>query len=304
MRKLLLIPVMAAALAIGAPASTAAAHATTKFVSITRTGFVPSAVTLFTGDSVTWTNSDSINHQVVSQSAGFASPILKPSETFTYTFAKAGKFNYKDALSNKTGSGSVTVKDAPVTVTASLSASAAAVVYGVNSVTLSGQLSNKASGQQVTLNEQASGETQAKALTTTTTNANGEYSFTVAPTIQTVYSVEWHNATSKATSAPATVNVRPLVGLGLISHRGIHFTYRAKATSDISYAGHFVYFQRYSAAAGGWVSLKRVFLGSASRATFAVTLRPRLSKVRVFLSAGQAGNGYTWGVSRSLLAIH
>src|SRR5436305_584258 len=171
---------MAAVLAIGAPASTAAAHASTKFVSITRTAFVPSAVAITTG----------------------------------------------------------------------------------------------------------------------------EYSIAVAPTIQTVYTVEWHNATSKANSAPVTVNVRPVVGLGLVSHRGIHFTYRAKVTSDISYAGHFVYFQRYSAAAGGWVSLKRVFLGSASRATFAVTLRPRLSKVRVFLSAGQAGNGYTWGVSRSLLAIH
>src|SRR4051794_37440519 len=195
MRKLLLIPLAAAVLAIGANASTAATQAT-KFVSITRTAFVPASVSVYAGDSVTWTNSDTVNHQVVSQSAGFASPILKPNETFTYTFTKVGKFSYKDALSNKTGNGSVTVKDAPVTVTASLSSSVAAVVYGVNSVTLSGQLSNKASGQQVTLNEQAAGETQAKALTTTTTNANGEYSFTVAPTIQTVYSVEWHNAVS------------------------------------------------------------------------------------------------------------
>jgi plastocyanin len=302
MRKLLLIPVMAAVLAIGASASTAAAHAT-KIVSITKSAFVPASLAISTGDSVTWTNSDSANHQVVSQAAGFASPILKPGDTFTYAFAKAGKFGYSDAQSKATGKGTVTVTNPPLNVTATLSASASAVTYGVNSVTLSGQLSTKASGQQVTLNEQATGEAQAKALTSTTTNATGEYSFTVAPTIQTIYSVAWHSGNDKASSSPVTVAVHPRVGLGRISHRGLRWTYRAKVTSDISYAGHLVYFQRYSAAVGGWISLKRVTLGSTSAATFKVTLRPRVNKVRVYLTAAQAGNGYTWGVSRSLLAI-
>jgi plastocyanin len=302
MRKLLMIPLLAAVLAVGAPASMGATQAT-KFVSITRTAFVPSSVAISTGDSVTWTNSDSLNHQVVSQSAGFASPILKPNDTFTWTFPTAGKFGYHDALSKQTGSGSVTVTNPPVNVTASLSASATAIVYGVNSVTLSGQLSSKAGGQQVTLNEQAAGETQAKALTSTTTNANGEYSFTVSPTIRTAYSVEWHSGSNKAASSAVTINVHPRVGLGRIAHHGTHWTYRAKVTSDISYQGHYVFFQRFSSAVGGWISLKRVFLGSTSSATFSVTMRPRVSKVRAFLTTAQAGDGYIWGVSRSLLAI-
>src|SRR3954469_3576169 len=136
MRKLFLIPVMAAVLAIGAPASSAAAHAT-KFVSITKSAFVPASVAVTTGDLVTWTNSDSANHQVVSQTAGFASPILKPGETFTYQFSKAGKFGYHDALTKATGSGTVTVANAPVVVTATLSANVKAITYGARSVTLS-----------------------------------------------------------------------------------------------------------------------------------------------------------------------
>jgi plastocyanin len=292
------------ALVVGATAS-AARQAVTKHVSITRTAFVPSSIAITTGDSITWTNSDSINHQVVSQSAGFASPILKPGETFSFTYTKTGKFNYKDALSNKTGNGTVTVTAAPVVVNLTLASKVATVVYGSNAITLSGQLTGQNGAQQVTLNQQAVGEAQAKALTTVTTDANGMYSFTVTPTIRTVYTATWvsANGKDKASSAPLTVNVRPRVGLGLKSHRGLKYTYLTKVTSDISYAGRVVSFQRYAPAVRGWITLKRVVLSSTSRRTFTVTLRPRLTKVRVFLPAAQAGEGYTWGVSRSLLAI-
>ena len=97
--------------------------------------------------------------------------------------------------------------------------------------------------------------------------------------------------------------MHPRVGLGRVAHRGLRWTYRVRVTSDISYTGHTVYFQRYSPAVGGWISLRRVVLGSGSKATFTVTLRPRVNQVRAWLTAGQAGDGYTWGVSRALLAI-
>jgi len=304
MRKLLLIPLAAAVLAIGANASTAATQAT-KYVSITRTAFVPASVSVYTGDSVTWTNSDTVNHQVVSQSAGFASPILKPNETFSFTFAKLGKFAYKDALSTKTGGGTVHVVTRPTQVTASLAANTGSIVWNQSSVTLSGQLSSKAAAQTVTLNEQAVGENGAKALTTAQTDASGSYSFSVKPTVQTVYTVTWHG-TNDATSAPVTVSVKPLVGLGKLRHRAhtTLFTYRAKATSDISYAGHYVYFQRYAPAIGDWISLKRVYLGSTGAATFNVRMTTlRRNQVRVVLPDSQAGAGYLANVSRTLLAV-
>jgi len=304
MRRLLLIPLAAAVLALGANASTAATHAT-KYVSITRTAFVPAAVSVYAGDSVTWTNSDTVNHQVVSQAAGFASPILKPNETFSFTFNKVGKFAYKDALSAKTGSGAVRVVTKPQNVTATLSASTGSIVWNQSSVTLTGQLSSKTAGQTVTLNEQAVGESGAKALSTAQTDASGSYSFTVKPTVQTVYTVTWHG-TNDATSAPVTVAVKPLVGLGKVRHRAhtTLFTYRAKATSDISYSGHYVYFQRYAPAIGDWISLKRVYLGSTGAATFNVRMTTlRRNQVRVVLPDSQAGNGYLGNVSRTLLAV-
>jgi plastocyanin len=304
MRTLILIPLAAALLAIGSTTSNAATHAT-KTVGITHTAFVPSSVSVVTGDSVTWTNSDTVNHQVVSQSAGFASPILKPNETFTFTFAKAGKFGYKDALSTKTGTGSVTVANPPVSVTATLAADTSSVVYGVGSVTLHGQLSSKASGQTVTLNEEATGESTAKALTTDQTDATGSYTFTVSPTIETTYSASWRSASAKATSDPVTIHVNPRVGLGRVAHRAHTkwFTYRAKATSDISYAAHYVYFQRYASSIGDWISLKRVYLGSTSAATFRIKLTLPRSQVRVVLPASQAGTGYDSGLSRTVLAV-
>jgi plastocyanin len=301
MRKLILLPLAVAALVIGASAP--AATNATKTVSITRTAFVPKAVSILTNDSVTWTNSDTIDHQVVSQSASFASPILHPGDTYDHVFPTAGKFSFKDALSTKTGTGTVTVSNPPVTFTLSLTASGGSVVYGVTSLTLSGKLAPAKTGQTVTLNAQPVGETTAKALQTTSTAADGTYSFTVSPTIRTVFSTAWQSGADKAASPSLTVNVHPRVGLGLRSHLGTRFTYRAKVTSDISYQGHVAFFQRWSPSLGAWISLKRVFLGSTSAATFSVRLRPHLSKVRVFLPATQAGSGYISGVSRSLLAI-
>jgi plastocyanin len=301
-RSLILLPLALAALAIGGPAS-AQQHAT-KTVSITRSAFVPSAVSIVAADSVTWTNSDSINHQVVSQAAGFASPILKPGEAYTYAFATAGKYSYKDALVKATGNGAVTVTAAPLNATLTLAASATSIVYGVDSVTLTGKLSTAKSGQQIALSSQPMGDAQAKALDTTPTTADGQYTFTVTPTIQTIFTTAWHSGTDKAASAPLTVAVHPRVGLGFLRRIGNRFTYRAKVTSDISYQGHYVYLQRYAASVGDWVSLKRVTLGSTSRAVFTVRLIPRTTKLRVFLPSSQAGEGYLWGVSRSLVAMH
>jgi plastocyanin len=51
--------------AIGAVAVTGAASAKTVTVTITKAGYVPSSVTVAQGDSVQFTNSDAVAHQVV-----------------------------------------------------------------------------------------------------------------------------------------------------------------------------------------------------------------------------------------------
>src|SRR6267154_3074961 len=76
----------------------AAAGADTKTVQIVKSGFTPSSTTVTVGDSVTWKNADTVNHQVVANDGSFASPVLKPGESFSQAFPKSGRFGYHDAL--------------------------------------------------------------------------------------------------------------------------------------------------------------------------------------------------------------
>ena len=76
-------------------------------------------------------------------------------------------------------------------------------------------------------------------------------------------------------------------------------TFIAKATSDLSYSGHFVWVQRHFGF--GWKSLKRVFLGSNSRGVFRVTVPHGMSELRLVMTSGQVGAGYVAGHSRTII---
>src|SRR5438045_9411135 len=88
MKKLFLPCVAVAALAVGAAP---AAPASTATVQMKRSSFLPSTVTIKTGDTVRWVNSDTHNHQVVSNNGSFVSPILGPGKAYTHRFNAAGK---------------------------------------------------------------------------------------------------------------------------------------------------------------------------------------------------------------------
>src|SRR5260370_9373017 len=123
MRRMLLLPLALAATLV----VVAAASADTKTVQIVKSGFTPTATTINVGDSVTWKNADVVNHQVVSNDGSFASPVLKPGESFSQAFPKSGKVNYHDALfTSRTGSVTVTAPAA----TLRLQPAATTVVYG------------------------------------------------------------------------------------------------------------------------------------------------------------------------------
>jgi plastocyanin len=287
MRRLLLVPLAAALLAI-APA----AAATTKTVQITRTGFSPATTTIGVGDTVTFHNADTQDHQVVADDGSFASPVLKAGQTFSVTLSTARRVHYHDGL-HATHRGTIVV-NAPPTVL-SLTAASQTVVYG-SGTTLSGQLSTKLSGQSVSLLAQPATARTAQQANVVTSDANGAYSFQVAPTIQTVYQAQWHSTTSPA----VTVQVAPRVGFGLSGR-----IYTAKVTSDISYGGHSVYLQRFSPLRGTWVNWKRFSLSSTfSRARFTLRLPKGRNLLRIWLPQSQAGVGYVQGLSRTLAVVH
>lgn len=286
MKRILLLPLALFATLVVVAAAGAITR-TSQTVQIVKSGFTPSSTTINVGDSVTWKNADTVNHQVVANDGSFASPVLKPTESFTQAFPKSGKVSYHDSLFTSRN-GTVIVNAPPANVT--VQAGATTLVYG-NSTTISGAVTNQLTNQPVTLTSQPYGK-GTQSIATTTTQANGAFSFGVSPTIQTSYQAHWRTTSSPAVS----VDVAPRVGFGQSGR-----LYIAKVTSDLGYGGHFVWVQR-KAPYGSFRNVKRIYLGTNSRAVFRVTIPKGRSILRLVLPADQAGLGYVQGVSR-LLAV-
>jgi len=277
------------ALALAAALTVAAATgAATTTIQITKNGFTPGSVTVNPGDTVTWHNADTKTHQVVADKGTFASPALAAGASWSYTAQKSGTFTYRDAYAT-THKATLKVNAPPTTL--SLAAAQPTVIYG-SSTQLSGTVSNQLVNQVVTLTSQAYGKS-VQSIATTTTQANGTFTFGASPTIQTAYTA--HVGT--ANSVPVTINVAPRVGFGLNGR-----LYVAKVTSDIGYGGHFVVVQRRGPL-GGWAAIKRVYLGDSSRATFRMNLVKGRSVLRLVLPGGQAGTGYVQSVSRLMAVV-
>lgn len=94
-----------------------------------------------------------------------------------------------------------------------------------------------------------------------------------------------------------TIDVAPRVGFG---HSGRRYT--AKVTSDLTYAGHYVWVQR-KAPYGSFRNVKRIYLGASSRAVFTLRLVKGRSILRLVLPDSQAGVGYVASSSRLIPVV-
>lgn len=279
MRRLLLGMVAALALVLAAPASTA-----TIAVQIKKSGFSPATITINHDDAVTFTNVDKADHQVVANGGSFASPILAPGKSYSFTFRHGGTFRYHDGL-HPSLQGTITVRGAPPSVT--LAASIPIVTFGTP-ITLGGVVSSKKAGETVTLVALPFGQAAKQAIATLQTTTGGAFSFGVTPQIYTTYQAQWRSAESSV-----TVQVAPTIKLPAPSRSGYFHLYVTAATS---FAGHYVYLQRFSRL-GQWVNIRKLVLGSRSGRLLTVRsvqgLLPRgRSSVRIFMTADQVGSGY------------
>jgi len=67
----------------------------TTTVSIEDMAFSPATITVKKGDTVTWTNKDSVSHTVDGDTQGtMESDTLAAGDTYQYTFDQAGTFAY------------------------------------------------------------------------------------------------------------------------------------------------------------------------------------------------------------------
>jgi plastocyanin len=284
-----------------------AAGAKTVVVSITKNGYVPKAVTVAVGDTVQFTNSDTVAHQVLFKTTTgvTCTPnplVLQPAGTGTCTFASPGTFTYSDPnVKGNTFRGTVTVTGQVPAETLTLSAKPRTVVYG-GKVTLTGTLSNQKVGEKVDVLATACGQTAATKVTTVQTTTGGAFTAVVQPLKNTVYSVKVKNTSSQA----VTVKVRPRLRLGKVaSHR-----YSLRVFAAQSFAGKYGTFQRYNGTLRRWVKVKRVLLRAnstgiaptvISSVSFRSTIKPRL-KVRVILPQLQVGSCYLSGRSNVILS--
>jgi plastocyanin len=292
--RILLVALTLALVALGP------AHAATFTVSIAKDGFTPGSLTIALGDTVTWRNDDSTSHQIASKSAGFTSPLLKPGETFSFTYKAAGRFAYQDETV-KRNKGTVTVQGAPTPISVTAAASATLVVYG-GTVTLSGVTSSKRAGETVTIFAQPYGAASMAALGSAVTDGGGSWSFLARPKIETGYEARWKPAAVTATSPAVHIRVRPQVLFRVKVATGRTVTFFTKARAVRSLAGKTLSLQRRNAF-GQWVILRKVTLTSTSAATFKARLPKGRSRLRMFLPKLQAGPGYLAGMSRTLVLV-
>jgi plastocyanin len=273
---LLVVSLLAATLA-------PSAFGATRTVDITRAGFVPDRLTIDAGDTVTWTNKDTTQHQVVADGGDFpASPVLQPNQAYSHRFLRSGSFGYRDAFV-RNQRGRIIVRDG-----VTLAAAARIARFGA-STTLSGVVSNGQAGENVTVEAQACGSATFTRLGTATSAANGAWSLAVKPTLNTVYQVRWRNTVSAVKVAPRVALVR------LRARR-----FSARVTAASSFAGKYVVLQRYATTRRRWVTVKRVVLRTAgapvagaitTRAGF-VSRLPRRTRLRLVLPQSQAGTCY------------
>jgi plastocyanin len=295
MRKVLLLLVAGALLVVGA------ATAKTVTVTISKTGYSPSATTVAQGDVVQFTNSDTVAHQVVFKStAGVTctpNPVVLPAgQSGTCTFQTAGNYSYSDPTAKGSFKGSVKVTAAAEALT--LASTPAGLTFGASS-TLSGILSTHTAGEKISvLAQQCGSSASAQALTVDTT-ATGAYTAVVKPLMNTAYTVKLRNTVS----SPVTVTVRPALRLVKVAaHR-----YSLRVTAGQTFAGKYASFQRFNGTR--WVAVKVVPLRASSAgiapsvattATFRSTLKAKV-RVRAVLGRAQVGSCYLPGTSNTTL---
>ena len=86
-----LVPVAAALVLVTAAGS---ADAPTRTVTMPGKAYDPTQLSVLVGTSVTWKNDDAINHTVTADGDAFSSGYVPPGGTFTFTFAKQGRYAF------------------------------------------------------------------------------------------------------------------------------------------------------------------------------------------------------------------
>jgi hypothetical protein len=174
--------------------------------------------------------------------------------------------------------------------TLSLTPQSHKVLYG-HSVTLSGRLTGAHhAGRMVAIDARTYGSSSPHRIATVTTNANGAWSFTARPRLQTSYQAHAGTAMSRRVA----IGVAPAVTVNALANGRL----RVHIAPVHHFTRRLVQLQARNAA-GGWTTVDRMRLNRASTAVFG----PRMGNatIRFALSVNQAGAGFLGAASHALL---
>src|ERR1700682_235678 len=91
---MLLGPVIGAMLAFGTVAAQDATKKDANEITIDNFTFTPKELTVAVGTTVKWVNHDDIPHTIVEKKTTFRSKALDTDDSYSFTFASAGTFDY------------------------------------------------------------------------------------------------------------------------------------------------------------------------------------------------------------------
>ena len=279
---------MASAAALAVLVGGSSALAKTEGIEITKNGFNDTTVAIVSGDSVTWKNMDTSDHQVVVDKTT-CKLTLEAGQSSSCSFSTPGTFTFSDPTTKANGfAGTLTVGQNTRSV--SITSTSSVGILG-DATTLSGTTSSKLAGETVTIVARANGQPVTTTVLTTTTG--GAWTLQVQPQINTTYQAQYEGATS----ASVSVNVRPRITLEKVGRA----RYLAVVVAARSMAGKTVNLTRWSRGAG-WVTIGQAQLQSIARtnttviATFSASVKLG-TKLRIFMPAAQTSPDYLDGHS-------
>jgi plastocyanin len=271
------ILVACVAAAVAAPPSLADSAAEQRNVDIPGTSFSPDALPMLVGDTVTWTNHDTMTHTVTADHDEFDSGRFEPGAHFARTFLQPGVYRYHCRI-HRFMHGEIDV------YAIALLGPNRSVGLG-STVVLSGLVPGDA--RSVGL-EQQQADGSYKGVASASPAADGSFSFPITVSGP----ARFRARAGDRLSDPVAVQPQPLVTMRL---RRVDGRATVAIAAEPDQAGAPIALERYIQERYRWMPIRRAKLGTDGRVTLTVRVKTRGVRLRAHLLRGRNG----WGEATS-----
>jgi plastocyanin len=271
------ILVACVAAAVAAPPSLADSAGEQRNVDIPGTSFSPDALTVLVGDTVAWTNHDTMTHTVTGDRDEFDSDRLEPGAHFAHTFLQPGVYRYHCRI-HRFMHGEIDV------YAVALLGPNRSVGLG-STITLTGLVS--ADVRSVGL-EQQQVDGSYEGVASASPAADGSFSFPITVSGP----ARFRARAGDRLSDPVAVQPQPLVTMRL---RRVDGRATVAIAAEPNQAGAPIALERYIQERYRWMPIRRAKLSADGRVTLTVRVKARGVRLRAHLLRGRNG----WGEATS-----